>query len=321
MPYHFGGPSQTPMSNSATNLAVLLRQRPCRCCGVWDVLLIAGLALFLAGCSDNKPSTDTGVEQVAAEQLSLVMPELKDLTVEQATARYRAAGFTGAVSVLNNGNCSPGNRPGKSYRQEPKPNSGLDASGKVWLYTGCFDVTVAPSANGSVAPVLDEPGERTSVADVFNLKSYNSLDFLVLPDTGYEVASVFINGTPIALTVDNNYRISEIHADQSVSVNFAPTPTPTPAPTPAPTPTPTPAPTPVTTYTIVASVLAGDCAISPSGNVSVNEGDDQIFTITVNSGVVDLLDVDSTPAACDQAGCSYSFVGVAADHAIDVICN
>lgn len=305
MPYHFGSPSQTPMSNSTTNLAVLLRQRPWRCCAARDVLLIASLALFLAGCSDNKTSTDAGVEQVVVEQSSLVMPELRDLTAEQATARYRAAGFTGMVSVLNNGNCSPGNGPGKSYRQEPKLNSGLEASGEVWLYTGCFDVTVASPANGSVVPVLDAPSERTSVAGVFNLKSYNSLDFSVLPDTGYEVASVFINGTPIALTADNNYRISEIHADQSVSVNFVATP----------------APTPATTYTIVASVLAGDCTISPSGDVSVNEGDDQIFTITVNSGVVDLLDVDSTPTACDQAGCSYSFVGVAADHTIDVICN
>lgn len=297
------------MSNSTTNLAVLLRQRPWRCCGARDVLVIASLALFLAGCSDNKPSTDVGVKQVVVEQSSLVMPELRDLTAEQATARYRAAGFTGMVSVLNNGNCSPGNRPGKSYHQEPKPNSGLDASGEVWLYTGCFDVTVASSANGSVVPVLDAPSERTSVANVFNLKSYNSLDFSVLPDTGYEVASVFINGTPIALTADDNYRISEIHADQSVSVNFVATPAPTPAPT------------PVTAYTVAASVLAGDCTISPSGDVSVNEGADQSFTITVNSGVVDLLDVDSTPTACDQAGCSYSFTGVSADHTIDVICS
>ncbi|MBT7181422.1 MAG: hypothetical protein HN906_02575, partial [Acidiferrobacteraceae bacterium] len=152
------------MSNSTTNLAVLLRQRPWRCCAARDVLLIASLALFLAGCSDNKTSTDAGVEQVVVEQSSLVMPELRDLTAEQATARYRAAGFTGSVSVLNNGNCSPGNRPGKSYRQEPKLNSGLEASGEVWLYTGCFDVTVASPANGSVVPVLDEPGERTSVA-------------------------------------------------------------------------------------------------------------------------------------------------------------
>ena len=305
MPYHFGSPSQTPMSNSTTNLAVLLRQRPWRCCAARDVLLIASLALFLAGCSDNKTSTDAGVEQVVVEQSSLVMPELRDLTAEQATARYRAAGFTGSVSVLNNGNCSPGNRPGKSYRQEPKLNSEIDTSDDVQLYTGCFDVTVTSSANGSVVPVLDAPSERTSVANVFNLKSYNSLDFSVLPDTGYEVASVFINGTPIALTADDNYRISEIHADQSVSVNFVATP----------------APTPATTYTIVASVLAGDCTISPSGDVSVNEGDDQIFTITVNSGNVDLLNVDSTPVACNQAGCSYSFTRVLADHTIDVICS
>ncbi len=317
MPYRFGGPSQTPMSNSTANLVMLLRQRSWRWCRARDALLIVSLTLFLAGCSDNKPSTDAGLDQVVTEQSSLVMPELRDLTAEQATARYRAAGFTGTVSVLDNGNCSPGNRPGKSYRQEPRLNSEIDTSDDVQLYTGCFDVTVTSSANGSVVPVLDEPGERTSAPNVFNLKSYNSLDFSVVPSAGYEVASVFINGTPIALTSNNNYRISEIHADQSVSVNFAPTPTP--APTPAPAPAPTPAP--VTTYTVAASVLAGDCAISPSGNVSVNEGSDQTFTITVNSGNVDLLTVDDIPVACDQAGCSYSFVSVSADHTIDVICS
>ena len=83
MPYHFGSPSHTPMGNSTTTLAVLLRQRPWRCCAARDVLLIASLALFLAGCSDNKTSTDAGVEQVVVEQSSLVMPELRDLTAEQ----------------------------------------------------------------------------------------------------------------------------------------------------------------------------------------------------------------------------------------------
>ena len=305
------------MSNATAKLTVLLRQRSWRCCGAPGALLMVSLALFLAGCSDNKPSTDAGIDDVGVEKSFSLMPELRDLTVEQATARYGAAGFTGKVSVLNNGNCSSGNRPGKSYHQEPRPNSGLDASGEVSLYTGCFDVTVASSANGSVVPVLDAPSERTSVANVFNLKGYNSLDFSVLPNAGYEVEGVFINGIPIALTSDNNYRISEINAGQSISVNFAPIPTPAPAPA----PTPTPAPTPATTYTVAASVLAGDCTISPSGDVSVNEGADQSFTITVNSGVVDLLDVDSTPTACDQAGCSYSFTRVSADHTIDVICS
>ena len=64
-----------------------------------------------------------------------------------------------------------------------------------------------------------------------------------------------------------------------------------------------------------------DCAISPTGAVSVNEGADQSFDITVNSGVIQFLEVDGALEACNQFGCSYTFNNVAADHTLDVLCN
>ena len=97
----------------------------------------------------------------------------------------------------------------------------------------------------------------------------------------------------------------ELTADQTVTVVFAENPVPA----------------PTTAYTIIATLLGGDCAISPTGAVSVNEGADQSFDITVNSGVIQFLEVDGALEACNQFGCSYTFNNVAADHTLDVLCN
>ena len=78
-----------------------------------------------------------------------------------------------------------------------------------------------------------------------------------------------------------------------------------------------------TTYTIVASVFAGQCTITPSGSVIVSEGASQSFSIAINSGGGGLLLVDDVPAStiCEQNGCNYNFSNVAADHTISVICE
>ncbi|MDP6948770.1 MAG: hypothetical protein QF485_06950, partial [Arenicellales bacterium] len=78
-----------------------------------------------------------------------------------------------------------------------------------------------------------------------------------------------------------------------------------------------------TTYTIAASVLAGQCTITPSGSVIVSEGASQSFSIAINSGGGGLLLVDDVPAStiCEQNGCNYNFSNVAADHTISVICE
>ena len=281
-------------------------------------LVAIALPLVLSACSDSTPSSSSGISSSGITSQSLVTPELRDLFIERAIARLRATGFTGTTSVLNNGKCRSGNRPGKTYRQEPAPNVSTASVSNITLYTGCFDVTISPTSNGSIVPVLDEPSEATPDPNVFNLKAYNSLDFSVSPSDGYKVAHVYINGKSVTLESDHQYRVSEITADQTVRIVFELIPVVINEESSDNEESSNDA---VTTYTIAASVLAGGCAISPSGDVSVNEGSDQTFEITVDSGVVDLLDVDGTPEVCDQAGCSYSLTNVTSDHTIDVICN
>ena len=300
------------------------------------VIFLAMASISVGSCSNGGPSSSSGADQLAtavSESAGTAIPEVRDLTFEQAVSALRSRGFSGQVTEVDNGKCVSRNRPGKVYRQEPPVGQVTASLGEVMLYTGCFDVVFSVSAGGDIEAVLDDPAERTGVANRFNLKAYNSLDFTVTAHSGYSLESVSVNGSTLAAQAGGGYRLPELTSDQTIAVVFsedpapAPEPEPAPAPEPAPEPEPAPAPEPApsppaaTSYTITAILLGGDCAISPTGAVSVDEGADQSFDITVNSGVVQFLDVDGVLEACNQFGCTYTFNNVAADHTLNVLCN
>ena len=183
------------------------------------------------------------------------------------------------------------------------------------IYAGCFDISFSVSTGGSIKVITDDPAERTDLAHRFNLKAYNSLDFTVVTQSNYSLVSVLVNGAKITPRANQRYRLPELTSDQNVSIVFSEDPAPAPAPAPAPDPAP------AVTYTITATLLGGDCTVSPSGAVTVNEGANQDFDITVNSGVVQFLEVDGGVEACNQFGCTYTFNNVVADHTLDLLCN
>lgn len=272
---------------------------------------MAGLVLICLGsCSDSGPSSSSGAEQLGVTKVSSPespTPELKDLTPSKATSVLRAWGFAGKITVVDNGKCASGNRPGKTYRQEPTVNEMTQDLGEVVIYAGCFDISFSVSTGGSIKVITDDPAERTDLAHRFNLKAYNSLDFTVVTQSNYSLVSVLANGAKITPRANQRYRLPELTSDQNVSIVFSEDPAPAPDPAPA------------ATYTITATLLGGDCTVSPSGGVTVNEGANQDFDITVNSGVVQFLEVDGGVEACNQFGCTYSFNNVVADHTLDVL--
>lgn len=272
------------------------------------MIFLAIVSGAIGSCSNGGPSSSSGADQLAtdvSQSPATAIPEVRDRPFEQAVSLLRRWGFSGKVSEVYNGRCVNGNRPGKVYRQEPPVGQLTGSLGEVKLYTGCFDVGFSVSAGGKIEAVLDDPAERTGVANRFNLKAFNSLDFTVAADAGFVLESVSANGSTLVAQAGGGYRLPELTSDQTVAVVFAENP----------------APAPATTSTITATLLGGDCAISPTGAVSVNEGADQSFDITVNSGVIQFLEVDGALEACNQFGCSYTFNNVAADHTLDVLCN
>ena len=114
--------------------------------------------------------------------------------------------------------------------------------------------------------------------------------FTITAATGYILSDVLVDGASVG-TVDT-YTFSGVTTDHTIQAVFAPI-----------------------THTITATAGAGG-GISPSGEVTVNDGGDAAFSITPASGyVIDDVLVDGVSVGTVA---SYTFAHVAADHTIAV---
>src|SRR5262249_19601497 len=112
--------------------------------------------------------------------------------------------------------------------------------------------------------------------------------FNITPDPHYHIVDVVVDGGSVGAVP--SYTFNTVLANHTISATFA-----------------------ITTHTINASAGANG-SIAPSGAVIVNDGADQTFTMTPNTGfhVQDVL-VDSVSVG---AVTSYPFTNVTADHTI-----
>ncbi|MEN6448096.1 MAG: choice-of-anchor U domain-containing protein [Syntrophaceae bacterium] len=110
----------------------------------------------------------------------------------------------------------------------------------------------------------------------------------ITPDTGYHVADVLVDGTPVGAVP--GYTFTGIASDHTISASFA-----------------------ADTYTITSTAGAGG-VIEPSGSIAVASGTSQTFAITPDTGyhVEDVL-VDGTSVGAVP---SHTFTNVTSDHTI-----
>ena len=96
-----------------------------------------------------------------------------------------------------------------------------------------YHVTVTAGSGGSVTP-----------SGVVSVEQGGTVTFTILPNAGYELTELLLDGKSIELT--DTVRIANAAADHTLYAVFreAATPTPAPTPTPTPEPTATPEPTP-----------------------------------------------------------------------------
>jgi len=115
-----------------------------------------------------------------------------------------------------------------------------------------------------------------------------SQTFTIVPDDGYSVASVLVDGVDQGLLT--SYTFESVAADHTITVNFA-----------------------VDTYSINASAGANG-SVSPAGTASIEHGGSATYIITPDSGytIADVL-VDSVSQG---AITSYTFSNVTDDHSL-----
>jgi hypothetical protein len=139
-------------------------------------------------------------------------------------------------------------------------------------------ITVTPNANGTISP-------SGSVA----VAEGTSQTFTITGNTGFQVADVLVDGSSVGAV--SSYTFNNVLTDHSISASY----------------------TTVQTYTITASAGSGG-TISPSGSVLVNQGANQTFTISPNTGFkISAVTVDGASVG---ALTSYTFSNVTAGHTI-----
>ncbi|MEA2014151.1 MAG: C25 family cysteine peptidase, partial [Thermodesulfobacteriota bacterium] len=147
---------------------------------------------------------------------------------------------------------------------------------------GTFTITADAGANGTITPS----------GDVTVNKGANQT-FTITPDSGYKVADVTVDGASIGAVT--SYTFSNVTANHTIEATFVKD---------------------AGTFTITADAGANG-TIAPSGDVTVNQGASQTFTITPDSGYkVGDVTVDG---ASIGAVTSYTFSNVTANHTIEAL--
>jgi len=154
---------------------------------------------------------------------------------------------------------------------------GIDDNGEpppVVTYT----ITASAGTGGTIDPSGDIPVIEGA-----------DQTFTIIADDGYQISYVLVDGSSVGAV--SSYTFNNVTADHTINASFAAVPT----------------------YTINSS--AGDGGtINPFGEVVVNEGANQMFTIAASSGfqISDVLVDGSTVGAVS----SYTFNNVTDDHTI-----
>lgn len=152
-----------------------------------------------------------------------------------------------------------------------------DITVTAYFIVDIYTITATAGNNGTIDPI----GE----VDVQN--GSNQL-FTMIPDEGYHVADVLVNGNSMGAT--DTYEFINVTSDQTIHVEFA-----------------------INTYTITAT-YAGNGTIDPVGEIVVTDGDNLSFSITPDEGhyIADVL-VDGSSIGAET---NYTFTNISANHTI-----
>ncbi|MCQ2283500.1 MAG: fibronectin type III domain-containing protein [Bacteroidales bacterium] len=147
-----------------------------------------------------------------------------------------------------------------------------------------YTITVNQPANGNI-----NPGTMTVLYGA-------TPTFVITPATGYNVATITLNGTNVMANATNvngtyTYTLPAVAANQTLTATMT-----------------------LKTFTITATAGANG-SIAPAGTATVNYGETKAYTITPANGyVIDNVTVDGMTMGAVSA---YTFVNVVANHTIN----
>ena len=237
--------------------------------------------------STNNPRTDTNV--------SANISVTATFDINAYTLNY-AAGSNGSVSgntsqtVTYNGNGTAVTAiPASGYHFVQWSDSSTDNPRTDTNVSANISVTASFAANGSHTITAScNAGGTITPSGAVSVNDSGNQSFTIAPDVGHFLYDVQVDG--VSQGAITSYSFTNVTADHTISATFD-----------------------TVTYIITASAGAGG-SISPSGNVTVNQGDEQAFTISAGAGqsiANVLVDGSSVGPVTD-----YTFTNVTSTHTI-----
>ncbi len=257
--------------------------------------LAAGSAAIGAGTSLYAPAYDiTGATRVGYDIGAYEYVSSTQYTITASSGPGGGISPSGPVQVSQGGNQSFMITPNAGYQIAGVTVDGVSV-GAVAAYTfssvsanhtitatftanTTYTITASAGTGGSISPsgptIMNQGVNQT---------------YTITPNTGYKIASVTVDGASVGAVA--TYTFSSVSANHTITATF----------------------TANTTYTITASAGTGG-SISPSGPTIMNQGVNQTYTITPNTGYkIASVTVDGASVG---AVATYTFSSVSANHTI-----
>ena len=252
--------------------------------------------VLVDGVTAGAITTYTFTNVTAAHTISATYAQNPSSTITASAGPNGIISPSGAVSVASGANQTFTFTPDAGYRVlavtidgMPKPLGGSYRFTNVTA-DHTINVTFTPDVYTITATAnpINNPNGTISPAGVTTVNLGGSQTYTFTPNPGYTVASVYVDTMDMGPIT--SYTFTNVNINHTIRAYFK-----------------------VITYSITASAGANG-SISPAGNIVVNQGANQTFTITPTAGyhVADVL-VDGTSAG---AVTSYTFTSVTAAHAI-----
>ncbi|HMD14093.1 MAG TPA: SdrD B-like domain-containing protein, partial [Bacteroidota bacterium] len=122
-----------------------------------------------------------------------------------------------------------------------------------------FTITPTAGINGTISPI-----------GPVNINYGNDTSFTIIPNTGYHIDTVFIDGVSIGAM--SSHIFANVTANHTITAKFA-----------------------INTYSLTSSVAGGNGTIAPLGITTINYDGVQVYTITPNTGYhIDSVFVDGS---------------------------
>jgi len=252
--------------------------------------LEAGKTYYFAATAYNTSGVESGYSNEVAYRVPDAVPST--WTITASISGSGTISPAGTSTVANGGSLTYTITPASNYKvsdviidgtsQGPKSSYTFTAVSTNHTIKAVFapitwTITASTSGSGTISP-----------AGTSTVANGGSLTYTITPASNYKVSDVLVDGT--SQGPKSSYTFSAVSANHTIKAVFAPI-----------------------TWTIKASA-SGNGTISPSGSITVNQGNDFTFTMSPDSGyfVSDVV-IDGISLG---DGVSMTFTNVMSNHTI-----